>query len=118
MSKPKENDARLMRWSLEDNTHARKTYIKMAVDSLSGADKASVKEVLDKTREIIRDTFRGEVGAKFATIIANGIRLEHISAYKDTIQQARATPPSQSSSSSPHPQRQVEWADKRSYTAP
>ena len=41
MSKKKEEDARLMRRSLEDNAHKRNTYIKMAVDSLSGANKAS-----------------------------------------------------------------------------
>ena len=40
------------------------------------------------------------MGEKFATSIANGIRLEHINEYKDTIQQARANPPSQYSSSS------------------
>ena len=78
MSKKKEEYARLMRGSLEDNAHERKTYIKMAVDSLSGADKASVKEILDKTRDIIKDTFRGEVGAKFAASIADGVRLQRI----------------------------------------
>ena len=70
MSKKKEEYARLMRRSTEDNAHERKTYIKMAVDSLYGADKASDKEILDKTREIIRDTLRGEVGAKLAALIA------------------------------------------------
>jgi hypothetical protein len=54
--------------------------------------KASDKQILDKTRDIIKDTFRDEVGAKFASIIANGIRLEHINEYKDTVQQARANP--------------------------
>ena len=43
MSKKKEDYARLMRRSMEDNVHERKTYIKMAVDSLSGANKASDK---------------------------------------------------------------------------
>ena len=43
MSKKKEEDARLMRRSLEDNAHERKTCIKLAVGSLSGADKASDK---------------------------------------------------------------------------
>ena len=47
---------------MEDNARERKTY--MAVDSLSGANKASDKEILDKTREIIRDTIRGEVWRK------------------------------------------------------
>ena len=76
-----------------------KDLFKMAVDSLSGANKASDKSILDKTREIIRDTFRGDVGAKLATIIANGVQLQH-NEYNDSIQTTRATPPSQSSSSS------------------
>ena len=59
-----------MRRSMEDNAHERNTYIKMAIGSLSGANKASDKEILDKTRETIKDTFRGEVGAQFAAIIA------------------------------------------------
>ena len=85
MSKKKEEDARLMRKSLEDNAQERKTYINMAIDSLSGTTKASDKEILDKTREIIRDTFRGEVGAKLAASITNGIRLQRINEYNDTI---------------------------------
>ena len=36
----------------------------------------------------------------YAAIIANGVMLHHISEYKDTVQQARANPPSQPSSSS------------------
>ena len=95
MPNKKEEYARLMRQSMENNAQERKTYIKMAIDSPSGTTKASDKEILDKTREIIRDTFREEVGAKFATNIANGIRLQRINEYKDTIQQARANPPSQ-----------------------
>ena len=59
----------------EDNADERNTYITMALDALSDADKASNKAVLDKTREIIQDTFRGEVGAKLATIIANAVQL-------------------------------------------
>ena len=43
MSNTKEEVARLMRRSLEDNAHERTTYIKMARDSLSDADKASDK---------------------------------------------------------------------------
>ena len=100
MSKKKEEYARLMLKSLEDNAQERKTYIKRAMGSLSGTERASDKEILDKTREIIKDTFRGKVGAKFATTIANGVMLHHINEYKDTIQQARANPPSQPSSSS------------------
>ena len=71
MSKKKEEYARLMRKSLEDNAQERKTYIKMAMDALSGTERASDKEILDKTRDIIKDTFRGDVGAKFAALIAN-----------------------------------------------
>ena len=67
-----------MRRSLEDNADERKTYIKMALDTVSDADKASNKALLEKTREIIKDTFRGEVGAKLATMIANGVQLQHI----------------------------------------
>ena len=52
--------------------------LNMAVDALSDAEKASDKEILDKTREIIKGTFRGEVGAQFATNIAHGIMLHHI----------------------------------------
>ena len=96
----KEEYARLMRSSLEDNAHERHTYIKKALDTLSDADKASDKEVLDMTREIVNAMFRGEVGAKLAINIANGVRLQHISEYNDSIQQARANPPSQSPSSS------------------
>ncbi len=116
MSKKKEEYTRLMRRSMEDNAQERKTYINMAMDSLSGTERASDKEILGRTREIIKDTFRGEVGAKFAAIIANGVVLHHINEYKDTVQQARANPSSSSSSSSsaPHPQRQVQCADKQS----
>ena len=74
MSK-KDEDARLVRKSLEDNVHERNTYIRMALDALSASARASDKEVLDQTREIIRDTFWGEVGAKLAINIANGVRL-------------------------------------------
>ena len=118
MSNKKEEYARLMRRSMEDNTQERKTYIKMAMDSLSGAHRASDKEILDKTREIIKDTFRGEVGAKFASLIANGVMLHHINECKDTVQQAWANPQRNIHPPlphpRPHPQRQVQWADKRS----
>ena len=63
------------------------------MDALSDADKASNKAVLEKTREIIKDTFRGEVGAKLATMIANGVQPQHIAEYQERIQKARATPP-------------------------
>ena len=75
----------------------------MAMDSLSGTERASDKEILDTTREIIRDTFRGDVGKKFASSIANGVTLQHINEYKDTVQQVRANPSSSSSSSSSAP---------------
>ena len=98
MSK-KDEDAKLVRTSLEDNAHERNTYIRMALDALSASARASDKEVLDQTREIIKDTFRGEVNLKNAITIANGVRLEHINEYRDSIRQTRANPPSQSSSS-------------------
>ena len=43
MSKQKEEDARLMRKSLEDSAQERNTYINMATDSLSGTERASDK---------------------------------------------------------------------------
>ena len=43
MSKKKEEYARLILRSQEDNAQERNTYIKMAMDSLSGANKASGK---------------------------------------------------------------------------
>ena len=79
----KEEYARLMRSSLEDNAHERNTYIKKALDTLSDADKASDKEVLDMTREIVNAMFRGEVGAKLAINIANGVRLQRVNEDKD-----------------------------------
>ena len=103
MTKKKAEYARLMRNSLEDNAQERKTYIKLATDSLSGTERPSDKEILDRTREIIRGTFRGEVGAMFAALIANGIILHHINEYKDTVRQARSNPSSSSSSSAPPP---------------
>ena len=72
----------------------------MALNDLPDADKVSYKKVLEKTREIIKDTFRGEVGAKLAGMIANGVQLQHIDEYMDSIEATRAPPPSQPSSSS------------------
>ena len=89
-----------MRRSLADNADERNTYINMALDAVSDADKVSNKAVLEKTREIIKDTFRGEVGAKLAASIANGVQLQDIKEYNDSIRTTRATPPSQSCSSS------------------
>ena len=88
-----------MRRSLEDNADERNTYIKMALNALSDADQASNTTVLDKTREILKDTFRGEVGAKLATIIANGIQLQHIKQYKDNTSSSSCSSSSASSSS-------------------
>ena len=56
--------------------------------------------MLAKTREIIKDTFRGEFNLKNATTIANAINLQHIGEYMDSIEATRAPPPSQPSSSS------------------
>ena len=64
----------------------------MALDALSDANNASDQEAVDMTREIVKTTFRGEVGAKLAIGIANGVRLQHIGEYNDSIQQARANP--------------------------
>ena len=44
MSKKKEEHARLMRKSMENKAQARHTYIKMAMDSLSGTNKAPDKK--------------------------------------------------------------------------
>ncbi|MFM7988659.1 MAG: hypothetical protein ACKPKO_56040 [Candidatus Fonsibacter sp.] len=93
MSK-KEEYARLMRKSLEDNVHERNTYINMALYALSDADKASDKEVLDVTREIPKNKFRGDWGVKLAISVANGVRLQHTNVYNDSIRQTRANPPS------------------------
>ena len=100
MAKRKEKEARLMQQQLKDNADERNTYIKMAFAALSDADKASNKAVLEKTRDIINDTFRGEASANLATIIANGVQLQHINENKDSMQTTRANPPSQSSASS------------------
>ena len=89
-----------MRRSPEDNADERNNYIKMALGALSDADKASNTTVLDKTREIIKVMFRGDVGAKLAANITNGVQLKHIEEYKDSHQQARAPLPSQITSSS------------------
>ena len=96
----KNNDAKNMRQKLENNADERKTYIRMALNDLPDADKVLYKKVLGKTREIIKDTFRGEVGAKLAGMIANGVQLQHIDEYMDSIEATRAPPPSQPSSSS------------------
>ena len=93
-------DAMLMQQGLKDSADERNTYIDTALDALSDADKASDKSVLDKTREIIKDTFRVLVGANLAAMIANGLQLKHIKEYKDSIQTTRVTPTSHSSSSS------------------
>ena len=68
----KNTDSMNMRQKLEDNADARKTYISMAFNALSDADTSLNKAILEKTRAFIIDTFRGEVGAKLAAMIANG----------------------------------------------
>ena len=88
----KKTDAMNMRQKLEDNADDRKTYIRMAFNALSDADKASNKAVRDQTREIINDTFRGEVGAKLAGMIANGVQLQHIAEYQERIQKSKSDP--------------------------
>ena len=88
----KDKEAKVMRQQLKDSADKRNTYIKKALAALSDADKASNKAVLEKTREIIKDTFRGEVSAKLATIITNGEQLQHINEYMDSIEATRATP--------------------------
>ena len=93
MAKRKEADARLMQQRLKDNAGEHKTCSKMALDALSDADKASNKAELEKTRDIIQDTFRGEVGAKLATMIANGVQLQHINEYKERSQKSKGDPP-------------------------
>ena len=99
MSK-KEEDASLVRKSQEDKAHERNTSIRMAVDALADARNASDKEVLDKTRDIVRETFsgRGESKARHQHRKWNKARTHH--EYKDSTRQARANPPSQYSSSS------------------
>ena len=72
-----------MQRSLEDNAHERHTYIQMTLDALSDADKVSRREVLDMTRYINEAMFRGEVGAKLAINIANGVRLQRVNEDKD-----------------------------------
>ena len=57
MSKKNKEEAKLMQRSLEDNADERETYIRMALDTLSNADKASDKAVLEKTLEIIKSRF-------------------------------------------------------------
>ena len=74
-----------MRRSQEVNEHERNTHIKIALDALSDADKGSDEEVPDMTREIVKATFRGEVGAKLAISVATEIRLQHINEYKNSM---------------------------------
>ena len=65
----------------------------MALNDLPDADKVRKEKVLAKTREIIKDTFRGELNLKNATTIANAINLQHIGEYMDSIEAKRAPPP-------------------------
>ena len=89
-----------MRQKLAVNADERKTYIRMTLNDLPDADKVRNKKVLAKTREFIKDAFRGELNLKNATTIANAVKLQHIDEYMDSIEATRAPPPSQPSSSS------------------
>ena len=92
-----------MRQKLEDNADQRKTYIRMALNDLPDADKVRKEKVLAKTREIIKDTFRGELNLKNATTIANAINLQHIGEYMDSIEATRAPLPLLRNPPHPHP---------------
>ena len=96
----KQTEANNIRQELADDADERKTYIRMALNDLPDADKVRKEKVLAKTREIIKDTFRGELNLKNATTIANAVQLQHIDEYMDSIEATRAPPPSQPSSSS------------------
>ena len=63
---------------MENNAEDRATYINMALDTLSDADNASNIAVLDKNREVVKNTFRGEAGVKLANNIATATQLEHL----------------------------------------
>ena len=84
----------------KDNADERNHYIRMAFNALPDADKVLNNKVLEKTREIIKDTVQSVVTAKLATAIANKVQLKHINEYMASIEAIRAPPPSQSSSSS------------------
>jgi hypothetical protein len=88
----------------------------MALDALSDADKASNKAVLEKTREFFVDAFRGEVGAKLASNIANGVQLQHIKEYMDSIEAIPAPLLHNPPLHHPHHPGQTDWARKRSWT--
>ena len=96
----KQTEANNIRQELADDADERKTYIRMALNDLSDADKVRNEKVLAKTREIIKDTFRGDLNLKNATTIANAINLQHIGEYMVSIEAKRAPPPSQPLSSS------------------
>ena len=100
----KQTEANNIRQELADNADERKTYIRMALNDLPDADKVLYKKVLAKTREFIKDAFRGELNLKNATTIANAVKLQHIDEYMDSIEATRAPPPLQPSSSSSGPE--------------
>ena len=89
----KQTEANNIRQELADDADERKTYIRMALNDLPDADKVRNEKVLAKTREIIKDTFRGELNLKNATTIANAINLQHIGEYMVSIETKRAPPP-------------------------
>ena len=69
----KQTEANNIRQELADDADERKAYIRMALNDLPDADKVRNEKVLAKTREIIKDTFRGDLNLKNATTIANAI---------------------------------------------
>ena len=72
----------LMRQNLDNNAEGWATYIKIALDTFSNADKASHTSSLDKTREVSKDTFSGRGGR--ANDIANSVHLLHSKEYAES----------------------------------
>ena len=89
----KQTEANNIRQELADNADERNHYIRMALNDLPDADKVRKEKTLAKTREIIKDTFRGDLNLKNATTIANAINLQHIGEYMVSIEAKRAPPP-------------------------
>ena len=88
----KQTEANNIRQELADNADERNHYIRNALNDLPDADKVRNEKVLAKTREIIKDTFRGDLNLKNATTIANAINLQHIGEYMVSIEAKRAPP--------------------------
>ena len=77
--------------NLRSNADEPNTFISLELDTVSDADKATNATLLDKTREVIKGTFHGEIGAKFATDIANGIQLQRIKQYEGNASSASSS---------------------------